>query len=207
MSVSPLEALADKWSRFLGAICPEGRIPHPLPGFFSSPLSHPDIVSDISGRISSIIGLAPGGREDVVQGCLGNCPRSGSRLLQSYFRGGKGEWGLASCDRPLSLERICSANSVQDGDRSLRASVLASIDLEDTYFQIIVHQSSRKLLRFLSGGTVLSVQGPLLRTVDCPSGLHQGVCSYFCVGAPPRDSFSQVPGRQSMIHLVLGNFA
>ena len=154
MSVSPLEALADKWSRFLGAICPEGRIPHPLPGFFSSPLSHPDIVSDISGRISSIIGLAPGGREDVVQGCLGNCPRSGSRLLQSYFRGGKGEGGLASCDRPLSLERVCSANSVQDGDRSLRASVLASINLEDTYFKIIVHQSSRKLLRFLLGGTV-----------------------------------------------------
>ena len=31
---------------------------------------------------------------------------------------------------------------------------LASIDLKDAYFQIPVHQSSRKLLRFLSGGTV-----------------------------------------------------
>ena len=36
--------------------------------------------------------------------------------------------------------------SVQEGD------FLASIDLKDTYFQISVHQSSRKLLRFLSGG-------------------------------------------------------
>ena len=41
----------------------------------------------------------------------------------------------------------------------------------------------------------LSVQGPVLRTVDCPSGLHQGVCSGLCVGALPRDSASQVPGQ------------
>ena len=69
LSVSALGALANNWSRFLGVICPAGQIPHPLPGF-SSPLSHPDIVSDLSGRISSITGLAPGGREDVVLGCL-----------------------------------------------------------------------------------------------------------------------------------------
>ena len=31
---------------------------------------------------------------------------------------------------------------------------LASIDLKDTYFQIPIHQSLRKLLRFLSGETV-----------------------------------------------------
>ena len=77
MSVSALEALADNWSRILGGVCPEGRIPHPLQGFHSSPRSHPDIVSDLSDRIS-VTGLAPGGREDVVQGCRGNRPRSGS---------------------------------------------------------------------------------------------------------------------------------
>ena len=32
--------------------------------------------------------------------------------------------GLAFRDRPLSPERVCSANSVQDGDSSLRVSVL-----------------------------------------------------------------------------------
>ena len=37
---------------------------------------------------------------------------------------------------------------VREGD------FLASIDLKDAYFQIPVHQSSRKLLRFLSEGTV-----------------------------------------------------
>ena len=74
LSVSALEALADSWSRFLGAVRLAGRVSHPLPGFSSSPLSHPDIVSDIPGWISSITGLAPGGCEDVVQGCLGNRP-------------------------------------------------------------------------------------------------------------------------------------
>ena len=89
----------------------------------SSPRLHPDIVSDISVRISSVTGSGPGDREDVGQGCLGDCPRSGSRLLQSSFPGGKGDGRLASCDRPLSPERVCSANFVQDGDRSLRATL------------------------------------------------------------------------------------
>ena len=74
LPVRALEALASYWSRVLGAVCPEGRMPHPLQGLSSSLHSHPDIVSNMSGRISSVTGLAPGGREDVVQGCLGNRP-------------------------------------------------------------------------------------------------------------------------------------
>ena len=142
MSVGALEALADNWSRFLCAICLAGRVSHHLPGFSFSSLSHPDIVSDVPGRTSSIADLAPGGREDVVQRCLGDCPRSGSRLLQSSFPGGKGDRRLASRNRPLSPERVCSANSVQEGDSSLCAPVrqrgdfLASINLKDSYFQI-----------------------------------------------------------------------
>ena len=52
---------------------------------------------------------------------------------------------------------------------------LASIDLKDAYFQIPVHQSSRKPLRFLSGDVVYQFKALWLRTVDCLSGLHQGV--------------------------------
>ena len=61
--------------------------------------------------------------------------------------------------------------SVKEGD------FLASIDLKDAYFQILVHQSSRKLFEVPVGRDSLSVQDPVLRTVDCPSGLHLGVCS------------------------------
>ena len=57
----------------MGAVRPKGRIPHPLQGL-SSPRSYPDIISDISGRISLGTDLAPGGREDAVQGCLGDRP-------------------------------------------------------------------------------------------------------------------------------------
>ena len=85
MSVGALEALADTWSKFLVAICLTGRVPHPLPGLSSSPLSHPDIVSDVPDRISWVTGFASGDREDVVQGCLGDRSRSGSQLLSRLF--------------------------------------------------------------------------------------------------------------------------
>ena len=50
---------------------------------------------------------------------------------------------------PFKMETVASVLlSVQEGD------FLASIDLKDAYFQIPIHQSSRKLLRFLSEGTV-----------------------------------------------------
>ena len=188
MSVGALEALADNWSRFLGALRLAGRVSHPLPGFSSSLLSHPDIVSDIPGGISSITGLVPGGREDVVQGWLENCPQSGSRLLQSSFPGGKGDGGggwrpvidLSHLNEfvlqtPFKMETVDFVLlSVREGD------FLASIDLKDTYFQIPVHQSSRKLLRLLSEGTVYQ-----FKTVNYPTGLNQGVCSRFCMGALP----------------------
>ena len=84
LPVSALEALVDSWSRILGAVRPEGRIPHPLQGF-SSPCSHLSIVSDISSRFSLVTGLVPGGRGDVVHGCLGNHPRSGPGFSSHLF--------------------------------------------------------------------------------------------------------------------------
>ena len=50
---------------------------------------------------------------------------------------------------PFKMETVTSVLLyVRAGD------FLASIDLKDAYFQIPVHQSSKKLLRFLSGGQV-----------------------------------------------------
>ena len=203
LPVSALEALAGYWGRVLCAVRPVGRVSHPLPGLPSSPRSHPDIVSDVLVRVSSVTGSGPGDREDVGQGCLGNCPRSGSQLLQSSFSGEKATGGWRPMidlshlkefvlQSPFKMETVASVLlSVWEGD------FLASIDLKDTYFQIPVHQPSRKLLRFLprgGGGGGLPVQSPVIRTVVCPSGLHQGVCSGLCMGSLPRDSSSQVLG-------------
>ena len=50
---------------------------------------------------------------------------------------------------PLKIETVASVLlSIREGD------FLASIDLKEAYFQIPIHQSSRKLLWFLSEGTV-----------------------------------------------------
>ena len=50
---------------------------------------------------------------------------------------------------PFKMETVSSVlSSIREND------FLASIDLRDAYFQIPVHRSSRKFLRFLSGGVV-----------------------------------------------------
>ena len=50
--------------------------------------------------------------------------------------------------------------TVREGD------FLASLDLKDAYFQIPIHRSLRKLLRFMSEGTVYQFQALCFRTVD-----------------------------------------
>ena len=63
-------------------------------------------------------------------------------------------------DLSLSPERVRPSYSVQDGNSHFgtvfcqRGDFLASLDLKDGYFQIPIHPSSRKLLRFTSEGTV-----------------------------------------------------
>ena len=78
--------------------------------------------------------------------------------------------------------------SVREGD------FLASLDLKDAYFQIPIHPSSRKLLRFTSEGTVYQFKA-LFRTVDRSPGLHQGLRSRVSVGTLPRDQTSPLFGR------------
>ena len=64
---------------------------------------------------------------------------------------------------PFKMETLASVLlSVREGD------FLASIDLKDVYFQIPVHQSSRKLLRFLSEGTVFQFKALCFRLLTAP---------------------------------------
>ena len=159
MPGSALEAVADDRSGVLGRDRSPGRLPCSLHGLFFSTFSHPGIVSDIPGRLSSGSSLAARGRGDACQRSLRNRPRSGSRLLQSSFPGGEGVWRLETRDLShlnkfvnltrLKMETVASVLlSVREGN------FLASLDLKDTYFQIPIHPSSRKLLRFTSEGTI-----------------------------------------------------
>ena len=64
---------------------------------------------------------------------------------------------------PLKMETVASVLlSIREGD------FIAFIDLKDAYFQIPVHQSSRKLLMSLSGGTVYQFKALCFRLLTAP---------------------------------------
>ena len=158
MPGSALEVVAGDRSVVLGRDRSPGRLLCSLHGLSSSPFSHPGIVSDVPGRLSSGSSLEARGRGDACQRSLRNRLRSGSWLLQSSFPGGEGVWrpviDLSHLNEFVQLTRFKMETiasvllSVSEGD------FLASLDLKDTYFQVPIHPSSRKLLRFTSKGTV-----------------------------------------------------
>ena len=170
-------ALTGYWSRVLGAVRPTGGVSRPLPRLSSSPRSHPDIVPDLPVRISSVTGSGPGDREDVGQGYLGDHPRSRYRLLQSFYSGGKDDLSHLNGfvrQTPFKMETVASVLlSVQEGFPSFHRPERCifpnprSLGIEEA-IEVPVRRGS------------LPVQGPVLRTVGCPSGLHQGACSSLC---------------------------
>ena len=201
MPGTALEAVAGSWSGDLGGDRPSGRLPCPIQGLSSSPISHSGIVSDVPGRLSSGSGLAAKGRGDACQRSLRNRPRSGSRLLQSPLPGGEGDWRLATRDRSLAFERLRPADAVQDGNSRFGAvicqrgefsSFLGSEGciLSDPDPWII-----EEAIEVHVGGDSLPVQSPVLRTVDCSPGLYQGLRGSVSLGTLPRDQTSPLPGR------------
>ena len=193
--------MAGNWSRDLGGDRSSGRLPCPVQGLSSSPSSHTGIVSDVPGRLSSGSSLAARGRGDACQRSLKNRPRSGSRLLQSSLPGGEGYRRLEACDRSLAFERLRPADAVQDGNSRFGAVVcqrgdfLASLDLKDAYFQIPIHGSSRKLLRFMSEGTVYQFKALCFGSVDCSPDLYQSLRGGVGLGSCSRYPTAPLPGR------------
>ena len=90
---------------------------------------------------------------------------------------------------PFKMETVASVLlSVREGD------FLASLDLKDAYFQIPIHGSSRKLLRFMSEGTVYQFKA---RASVCRllPGLYQGLRGGVSLGTLSRDQTAPLPGR------------
>ena len=78
--------------------------------------------------------------------------------------------------------------SVREGD------FLASLDLKDAYFQIPIHRSSRKLLRFMSEGTVYQFQALCFGLSTAPQ-VFTSLRGAVSVGTHSRDQTSPVSGR------------
>ena len=106
---------------------------------------------------------------------------------------------------PFKIETVASVLlSVREGD------FLASLDLKDAYFQIPIHPSSRKLLRFTSKGTVYQFRALCFglptaprslpgSSQPCQRGLTRMGSDFFgiwmtCWFLPPR---SRKPSRRS----------
>ena len=123
------------------------------------------------------------GRGDACQRSLGNRPRSESWLLQSPLPGREGVWRLASCDRPLSPERVRPAYSVQDGHCRFCTVICQrggfsnfpgseGCLLSDPHPSIL-----EEAIEVHVGGDGLPVPRPVFWTIDRSPGLHQGLRS------------------------------
>ena len=193
--------MAGNRSRVLGGDRSPGRLPCSLPGLSSSPFSHPGIVSDVPGRLSSGSSLVARGQGDACQRSLRNRPRSGSRLLQSPFPCGEGLWRLETCDRSLSPERVRPADSVQDGNSHLctvicqRGGFSSFRGSEGCVLSDPNPSILEEAIEVHVGGDGLPVSSPVFRAVDRSPGLHQGLRSRVSVGALSRDQTSPLSGR------------
>ena len=161
MSVTALETIAGNRSRILGSSCPTRRIPDPLPGPASPPLAR-SLVSLPMYRPDSPLALAL--RQEVesmiLKGALEVVPDPGPGFYSGLFLVEKASGGWRPVidlsplnefvrQTPFKMETTTSVLlSVRKGD------FLASVDLKDAYFQIPIHHSSRKLLRFVPDGMV-----------------------------------------------------
>ena len=177
-----------------------GRLPAPVQ-VPSSPHPNTNFVSCIPPRISSISGAPSGDREDAGQRSTGDRSRSGPRLLQPPLPGGKGDWRLAPCDRPVDSEHLHSTDTVQDGDSSLRLERCPRErsprlpGLEGRVLPGARPPKFQEVSALRVTGDSVPVQGSLLRTVRCPPSLHESVRSSVSVGAHSRNSASPLLGR------------
>ena len=171
---SALETVAGNRSRILGSDHSPGRLPCSLPGLSSSPFSHPGIVSDVLGRLSSGSCLAQEVEAMLAKGALEIARDLGPGFYSRLFLVEKasGSWrpviDLSHLNEfvqltPFKMETVTSILlSVREGD------FLVSLDLKDAYFQITIHPSSRKLLRFTSEGTVYQFRALCFRLSTAP---------------------------------------
>ena len=91
---------------------------------------------------------------------------------------------------PFKMETVASVLlSVREGD------FLASLDLKDAYFQIPIHGSSRKLLRFMSEGTVYQFKALCFGLSTAPQVFTRVFAAVSAWGSRSRYPTAPLPGR------------
>ena len=192
--------MAGNRSGVLGSGRSPGRLPCSLEGLSSPPFSHPGIVSDVPGRLSSGSSLAARDRGDACQRSLRNRPRSGPRLLQPPLPGGEGVWRLETRDRSLSTERLRQADVVQDGNSRFctvicqRGGFSSFLGSERRVLSDPDPSIFKEAIEVHVGGDGLPVPSNVFWTVDRSPGLHQGR-GRVSVGTLSRDQTSPLSGR------------
>ena len=93
------------------------------------------------------------------------------------------------CLTSFKMETVASVLlSVREGD------FLTSLGLKDAYFQIPIHGSSRKLLRFMSEGTVYQFKALCFGLSTAPQ-VFTSLRSSVCLSTLPRDRTAPLSGR------------
>ena len=164
---------------------------------YQIPFSSPPPLS-LDPIPSSAIPRPPSRESSFRGGSLSHRQRSGRScsslpwVLQSLVRCLEDVGFVASGDRPLPPERVCASDSVRDGDQPVGSPCNSEARLDGLHRPEGCAPSGSCSSREQKVSSVcgfregLSVQGPLLRSVHGPSGLHQGNGSWLVSSKPWR---------------------
>ena len=195
--VAPLATVVRYRGRTLGGIRPPRQIPDTIQGSSSPPRKIPGSVPNVPAGFGARF-RSPGRDQDqgVLEVVTDPDPGFYSRLF--LVEKSSGGWRPVIDLLPLNEFvrqtpfRMETPNSVLLVVR--KDDFLASIDLKDAYFQILVHPSSRKLLCFVSNGTVYQFRA-LFRVIDRSTSIHKSFHGGLVLGSLPRSPPATIPGR------------
>ena len=183
VSVTALETVASNRSRTVCGFRPQGRIlnpvptpapPPPPPTHTHTPASSPVLFLTFPFDSPKALALCQKNETIISKGALERVPDPGPGFYSCLFLVEKASGGwrpmidLSPFNKfvqqtPFKMETASSVLlSVRRGD------FLATIGLKEAYFQIPVHTSPRKWLRFRFGRNGPPVQSPLLRLSTAP---------------------------------------
>ena len=146
--------------RRMDGLNPSERLPCPVP---SPPTcvagSHGTFVS--CSRNSQCANSPGGGQQNATERDGGDCSTAGTGVLQPSLSGAEVDRRMEACHRPLATQQlfVTITKFRMETVSSVLASVhrgdwMFSVDLQDAYFQILIHQEFCLYLHFCLEGSV-----------------------------------------------------